>query len=437
MTLRSIERLVWYLFVATAAWQTRLILWHAGPPAGGFIEWHSMSLYLSDVLMLVLFGLATTSVLRGKSSLAISALALFLIFAAVSLFNADSIAIGVYQLLRLAQFIAFFFYLRNRALKIFDISATAAAFVLGALVQAGLGIAQYSLQHDVGLRWLGETLLNTNMQGVAVFFDSGAHKILRAYGTLPHPNVLAVYLMLALWVVAWLWTKHAKNRISAVVWSIAFIVLLVAFYLTFSRTMIATWVFASVVMVFILRNRLKHIIATTLIVSALFVVALWPQVQARLMLSSSDEAVQLRLDYTRDSLGSGSGKFLHINWFGVGIGNFTTWLARTQPNLPTYYLQPAHNMYLLIYSELGVFGLLSLFAFLLFTFLTCWRVYASNPALRVVMIAMLGSFCFIALFDHFFWTLQQGRILWWTVAALAAGALPATIGTHERTHRTT
>ena len=55
MNWRTIERWVWYAFVATFAWQTRLIFWQADRT---FIEWRSMSLYLSDVLMLALFILA-------------------------------------------------------------------------------------------------------------------------------------------------------------------------------------------------------------------------------------------------------------------------------------------------------------------------------------------------------------------------------------------
>jgi O-antigen ligase len=146
-------------------------------------------------------------------------------------------------------------------------------------------------------------------------------------------------------------------------------------------------------------------------------------VHARLALSTSDESVQLRIDYARDSLTSGTGSFLHINWFGVGIGNFTTWLTRTQPNLPAYYVQPAHNLFLLVYSEIGILGLFALVAVLVFVFRACWRAHARQPALRAQLVLLLAVFCGIALFDHFFWTLQQGRILWWGMLALTAGIL--------------
>ena len=103
-----------------------------------------------------------------------------------------------------------------------DADRTAVAFIVGALLQAALGIAQFAVQHDVGLRWLGEPVLRTDMRGVAVFYDIHHAKILRAYGTFPHPNVLAAYLMTALWVTAWMWARHMGTVLRRVwVWPAA------------------------------------------------------------------------------------------------------------------------------------------------------------------------------------------------------------------------
>lgn len=441
MNLRALERWTWYAFVATFAWQTRLILWHADR---AFIEWRSISLYASDVFMLALFVFAIVGGWRVKGIRRFTFL--FFLFAALSLFNAEQVTVGVYALVRLAQGIAFFCYMRGWAWRRFDADHTALAFVIGALVQAGIGIGQYASQHDLGLRWLGETLLRTDMRGVAVFFDAAHAKVLRAYGTLPHPNVLAAYLGVALGVVGWLWLRHGMIRHRWVMPSTV-VVLLWAFYLTFSRTIIAVWVAAALTLfvamhwkrisahwpnILILRRRMTQIALTVAVVSIAFASVFWPQLSARLTIHSSDEAVQLRVAYVHDSLDSGEKGFLGINWFGVGIGNFTTWLARTQPSLPAAYVQPAHNVFLLIYSEIGIFGVLAFIAWLGTVFWSCGRSHRHQPVLRIALLVLLGSFCCIALFDHFFWTLQQGRILFWGIAALAAGALPGTIQSHGR-----
>ena len=67
-------------------------------------------------------------------------------------------------------------------------------------------------------------------------------------------------------------------------------------------------------------------------------------------ISSREEAVQLRIFYNKESLKS-------LNWFGVGPGNFVNWLMVKDPNLPRSLYQPVHNIYLLIYSETGIWGI--------------------------------------------------------------------------------
>ena len=432
-----VERWVWYLFVATIAWQTRLILWQADTR---FIEWRAASLYVSDVLMIALLVLAMVRA-RGwfvhRMDAADWLLGFFVVAATLSLAHADQLAIGMYQLVRLLQGIVFYLYLRHWAWKQFHADRTVAVFVAGALFQATLGMMQYAFQHDVGLRWLGESVLRTDMRGVAVFYDTHFVKVLRAYGTFPHPNVLAAYLMMALWATGWLWLRHWQGGTRHVwVWPATTAMLLWALYLTFSRTVIAVWLAASAVVVIVLfvgrvsrrwanihavRKRALSMAATIIAVSACFAVFMWPTVVARMTIATTDEAVRLRIKYNNDAAASGTSLPLHINWTGVGIGNFTTWLSRYDTSLPSFMYQPAHNIYLMIYSETGLFGLLVLIAWIAGTVRMAWHAHVSQPVLRAGVLALLGTVLIIGLLDHFYWTLQQGRLLWWTALALAAG----------------
>ena len=70
------------------------------------------------------------------------------------------------------------------------------AFTAGAAVQSTWGITQFLLQHDLGLWWLGESNLSPDKTGVAKVV-AGNETLVRAYGSLPHPNILAAYLSLA------------------------------------------------------------------------------------------------------------------------------------------------------------------------------------------------------------------------------------------------
>lgn len=438
-----IEEWAWYVFLATLAWQTRLILWQADLQ---FIEWRSMALYVSDVLMLGLFALA---IVQGWGRHAIFRKSDWLLLllvgaAALSLRSALTLEVGVYQLIRLAQFIAFFIYLRSWALRRFNPDASAVAFVAGALVQATLALAQYVLQHDVGIRWLGETLLQTDMRGVAVFYDLAHVKVLRAYGTLPHPNILAAYLMLGFWALLWLYRRHVPQHATRsaqhviLLWAICGAVMVLAMEMTFSRTMLATWILATGAMFVIgwrtrdkvLRLTLRDALILIVIVSAAFATLQWQRLAARAMISSGEEAVQLRIRYNSDALHSGSGFLSWINWTGVGIGNFSTWVGKNDPTLPVHLRQPAHNVFLLVYSELGIIGLGLWVTWLAWLARDFWKRRRKWDMTRVGIVLAVGAFLFIALFDHFFWTLQQGRALWWLLFALmaflSAAPLPST-----------
>ncbi len=50
-------------------------------------------------------------------------------------------------------------------------------------------------------------------------------------------------------------------------------------------------------------------------------------------------------------------------FFGTGAGNFTARLLWLEGERPVWTLQPVHNVFVLIFAELGVIGL---FLFLLF-----------------------------------------------------------------------
>ena len=182
------ERWLWYLFLVTFAWQTRVILWH---PDASFIEWRSATLYLSDICMFGLFFFWARAFKKEDFAIVSRHKIFFLFLAggAISLFRAPSVAVGVIALIRLLQYLVFFFYLRMHAWRRFSADMSALAVVVGAVAQSVLGIAQFFLRHDVGLRWIGETLLLPDMRGVAVFYNLTGEKILRAYGTLPHPNI--------------------------------------------------------------------------------------------------------------------------------------------------------------------------------------------------------------------------------------------------------
>lgn len=90
-------------------------------------------------------------------------------------------------------------------------------------------------------------------------------------------------------------------------------------------------------------------------------------------------------------------------WLGVGLNNFIPNLVKVSNTyLNSWELQPVHNMFLLVFSEVGIFGLimfLSLFSNLIFSF----------PLLTILI---------TGLSDHYWLTLQQNMLLFTYVLAI-------------------
>lgn len=96
------------------------------------------------------------------------------------------------------------------------------------IIQAGIGMAQFILQHDVGLQWLGEPVLDPAQSGISVIMN-GETRWLRGYGLNSSPNRLGwklALLVLVLWPVShtlskkqrWLvWTAVALGLAGIVV----------------------------------------------------------------------------------------------------------------------------------------------------------------------------------------------------------------------------
>lgn len=85
----------------------------------------------------------------------------------------------------------------------------------------------------------------------------------------------------------------------------------------------------------------------------------------------------------------------------------------------SWQYQPAHNVFLLIWSELGIAGLI---LFILFIHKVLKLSTPAKPyMLTNIFKSVIIGFLFISLFDHYLWDIQQGQIMLWLVASLALG----------------
>ncbi len=416
----KIEQYVFWFFLIAIPFQIRLILYS---PSWYFNEYTSFAIYGTDILLVVLIFLW----IIGKKSISFSrptassvVLGIFVVIAGCSLVGTLDSSVGWYRLGKLFEGILFYYYMRHRSWEISSLPAMLLALGVGGAFQSLVGITQFIKQADIGLRYLGESVLGNNLRGVAVFFDQAGERVMRAYGTTPHPNILATYLLLALsslYVVYFRYIDYLRKW----QWHTLYALILVGLFATFSRTVILSWVllFGGGVFFWLwyFRDQWKKLFPvgiTTIIVGSLFALVFWGSIIGRLTINPTDEAIVLRQYYNSQALQSHQ----YIN-LGLGIGNFVPWLMKYQPGLPRELYQPAHNVYLLIYAELGILGVGAFVAWITFLIIEFFRSIKFDAS-HVVILGMCISLVFIGLFDHFFWTLQQGILTWWGVAGLVA-----------------
>lgn len=444
--LSKLEKYLFYLLLFFIPFQARKILYFSG---WKFNEWQSISLYATDILLLILFifwaankfsvfpfsKLRILNLLKGNFQFSIFKnpnfyLLLFLVISAFSIKNSGDYIISTYQWIKLLEFTFFYLYLSSYALNKFGLFNSLLAIILGGLFQAILAIGQFLKQSSLGFKYLGESLVNTDFIGVASFYLPTGEKIIRAYGTTPHPNVLAGFLLLSLFAFYFVYLYfrlHSEHRPFADSWDRFFIisygVMLFGFFITFSRTIIFIWFISFCVRAIIIRarrhyrlifgskdgrRRIRTILLVSFFIIVLFGSIYFNETVSRLTIGGDDQAIQLRSFYTQEALS------IYPNLLGVGVGNFISWLIDKNPLLPDYAYQPVHNIYLLIYSETGIFGIS---VFILFLFFLVKDFILKTRLQKSYHLSLLVFFCslfFIGLFDHFFWTLQQGRFIFWS-----------------------
>lgn len=414
-------------------------------------------MYATDVLLIILFAFWAFDLISKKYQVSSSKhkgnfkslivnnkcllfkpdfyLVLFLLAALVSVKNSSDFYVGFFLWLKLVEFALLYFYLKTYAIRKFKFMGVFYALIAGGIFQAVIAIAQFLKQGSLGLGLLGESIIGSNMTGVASFYVDGL-KIIRAYGVTPHSNILATYLFLAVvsfyFVIFYAKPKHYNSLIYQSMAFMVYGVMLFGLFFTFSRTIIFLFFFNFFARVFLinfvkrfktefltkkfLKQKILPIFWVTIVATASFAFLYWPEVSNRITLFLEEEAVQLRVFYNEESLKSS------ISLFGIGLGDFTGWLMEQNPNLPSYMYQPVHNIYLLIYSEVGLLGL----AFCLLFLAGLIYEFIKKTGLRELKhysFLLVGvSILFIGLFDHFLLTLQQGRfVLWLSLTLLAIG----------------
>ncbi len=260
---------------------------------------------------------------------------------------------------------------------------------------------------------------------------------LRAYGSLPHPNLLGGLLCQALPLIAGAYLRPSRRGIISWLLLAALAAGFLALLLSFSRAawlgMLAAALWAGLLF---RRNRRPHhpddmqspkrssfyrqlflpvLLAIGLLVG--LIAALGPALQARLLVTSplEDQSISQRI-----VLIEASAVFIGQHpWLGIGAGNMS--MAEFSYPPTQAIAQPVHNVPLLIAVETGLPGLL---LWLIPPIAALWGLWHSQRPLPPGMLAASASLVAllaVAQLDHYLWSQPPAQLLYWLTLALIVG----------------
>lgn len=365
------------------------------------IDLLSPSIYLTDLLIILIFLLKVVT--EGRKFFQIPPkYKIFwqavIILIAVNCIYSTSAGVSLNKWFKALElvFLGIYFY-KQQALKLSSIVYT---LFYSSIFFSVIGITQFVKGGTIGgiLYYLGERAFSQSTPGIALVSLNGA-EYLRAYSTFSHPNSLAGFLGAAILFIL-LSGKLKRNTFNL----LGILVVLTCFILTFSLSAYLG-IFVAFAYYLFSKNK-KHFGSIVNISILLFILVslLLPVFSPWIFsnFSSIGQNISQRLDLAFISGQMIAQKFLT----GEGLGTFIV-------NIPMYkgvftyswLLQPVHNIFLLVFAEIGIFGLLA------FTYILFKAVSVLLKDKRIYLLLSLIFILFTGLFDHYTLTLQQNILL--------------------------
>ena len=300
-----------------------------------------------------------------------------------------------YKLAKICEFFFLGCYLVKEKITLKQISPVLTlAVVFSSLIGLGQFLRQCSLNGIFW--WLGERTFSLTTPGIAraIWRD---HYFLRPYATFSHPNSLAGFLLVSLMMI-FPFLRKTKLFIPVL------FLILITLLLTFSRTVWFAGIIVFLISLFRILNEKQIAFKKMIILAGLFFLPFL------LLISSFFKIIPLffleeESFLRRRDLVSLTLKIIRQSpFFGVGLNNFLPALSvLINQNENVYWLQPVHNIFLLIAGEAGLIGLF-ITVYLLKNFFEKRKInYFLSLAFLIVLLT--GTT------DHYWLTLQQNQIL--------------------------
>ena len=322
----------------------------------------------------------------------------FLLFSAFSLFNS-----GVYLKISLnalfgkwMQYLGICIIIQDGIYDQKIIKQGIVIFLFGATLAVLSGLSQYFFNFEF-----------LRSKGIAVL-SGGIHASTSSFN---HYNAFGGYLVvvLSLLFVLLLANNYSKIKINSL--SILAVLSTLAIIFTFSR---GSWLAMFISFIFIItfvRVNIKRLIPVFVVVGVLF---LFPIFYERLFLTFKAGGDSDRFRYWLAAC-----KMLDGHPFlGVGVGTFMANFSKYLPNCNVSY---AHNCYLQIWAETGIFALFSFGGFIVsFVYLGIKRFIVSKDFILLGLLSGAVGFLVHSFFDTNLYSLRLAILFWVWVGLILA-----------------
>ncbi len=365
------------------------------------IDYFAPALYATDILVLSLFILSVYNRNFKADKNVPWMIFMIFIFAVINIHLSTLPQVAILKWLKFFQMVFLFLYIKNK--KNLGVNSVVLPLSLSIIVIGILGVLQLVMQQSVGSLFylLGERQISISTVGVSKITLLGK-EYLRAYSTFSHPNAKAAFVLAAMPMLFTLkhtghlkYVKHASIAMGSIAVLIAFS--LSAYIAALVMGLLATtkkWV-------------LVKVVKAGVVIGIALSVAL--PLFSRYMIStySLEQSVVERLEQAEVS-----GQLISQNFlFGAGLNNYIHEAIKAMPGLPgTWLMQPVHNIFLLLFTESGAFGLVGSFL------LICYLLSSDKTKTTRTLTLSLFVIIVTGLFDHH-WLTQQQNILFFTMVA--------------------
>jgi len=196
-----------YLFLFLLPIETRWIF-HEGILNGGYWEYGSFSLYAIDILFLFILVwvvcknicFVRSRVLQtqfpqgefGSSKMPWLVIALFEFWIFLSVFWSRDFSLAFYGYIRILQGIGLIYLLSQ---EFWNAKYIRISIIVSGVTQAIFAIVQFAWQYIPAISWLGIAEHRASESGQFIV-EVPWGRMLRAYGSFPHPNILGAFLVI-------------------------------------------------------------------------------------------------------------------------------------------------------------------------------------------------------------------------------------------------